>query len=186
MVSSRAFGVDDSADLSGANPSRYGVYLAHHQHLFRDGDTPTADLAEFALMAWQVARPPIMAPSYVRAHPRVQGTDVHWDDEHRAALVVHVALPAPAVAHRLAWQDRSWTHDRRAGRWLDPVDNTTTTVLATLTIRVPVPFEVLPDPLYRLGVPHTATAKSAVRVLCALVNAELAGVLADLDAEVSR
>jgi hypothetical protein len=60
------------------------------------------------------------------------------------------------------------------------------TALATLTVRVPVPVEVLPDPLYRLGVPDMATATSAVRVLCAVVNAELDNLLADVDTGVSR
>jgi hypothetical protein len=181
MVSPRAFELDDSADRNDAGTSRYGAYLTHHHHLFRDDEAPTADPAEFALMAWRVAVSPIMTPSYVRAHPRVQGTDAHWDDEGRAALAVHLALPASALATPLAWRGQGWTRDRYAERWFDPVDNSKATVLPTLTVRIPLPLEVLPDPRYRLGVPITETAKGALRVLCALMNAELSGVLSDLD-----
>jgi hypothetical protein len=91
MTSSVAFTVDDTADHTESGTSRYGAYLTHHQHLFRDGDIPTTDLAEFAIAAWRVALPPIMTPSYLRPHPRVQGSDAHWDEEHRAALVAHLA-----------------------------------------------------------------------------------------------
>jgi hypothetical protein len=186
MVSPRAFELDDSADRNDAGTSRYGAYLAHHQHLFRDDEAPTGDPAEFALMAWQVAASPIMTPSYVRAHPRVQGTAPHWDDERRAALAVQLALPTSAVATPLVWRGHGWTHDRYAARWLDPFDNSKATVLPTLTVRIPVPLEVLPDPRYRLGVPITETAKGALRVLCALMNAELSDVLADLDSAGAR
>lgn len=187
MISTLAFELDDDADRNESGTSRYGEHLAHHQHLFRDGDAPTTDLAAFALMAWRVAGPPIMTPSYVRANPRVLSTATGWDVEDRAGLAVYLALPTSALMDRAAWRGLRWPRNRYASEWRDRIDNNRTTVLASLTVNIPIPREMLPDPRYRLGAPDADTAKGALRVLCALLNAELSGVLAELDAaEVAR
>jgi hypothetical protein len=186
MPSRPAFRTDDRADrdLASDGVSRYGAYLARHRHLFhRDGDEapPTRDPVQYALAAWTIACPPIMAPGYVSSHLRIQDVTVHWDDEHRAALAVHIAAPAPAVTATLCspWQD--WAREHWPGRWFDPYDNDRVTVLTTLTVRVPLDPHRLPDPRYRSGIPDTDTAKQTVASLCAALNTDLTGLLAALD-----
>lgn len=182
-----AFDLDDGSDLNDAGTSRYGDHLAHHQHLFRDGAAPTTDEAAFALMAWQVAGPSLMTPSYVRAHPRVVATAATWDSEDRPGVTVHLALPATALADRLTRHGPGWVRERYATRWPDQNDNSRTSIHASLMVNIPIARDLLPAPRYQLGIPDPATAKGALRVLCALLNAELAGVLAELDGvEVTR
>lgn len=180
MVSPLPFTLDLSADHNEDGTSRYGNYLTQHQHLFPDDEPRTSDAgrAQFALAAWRVANSPIMSPSYVQPHPRVQGCEVHWDYENRGAVAVHVALPMPAALYRPEW--RGWARDRLT-RWGDPVDNSRVTALTVLTVRVPVPLKLLPDPVYRVDVPDTWMAKRAVNVLLEALNTELGDLLADID-----
>lgn len=180
MVSPLPFTLDLSADHNSDGTSRYGNYLAQHQHLFRSDEPSIQNVAraQFALAAWRIANSPIMTPSYVQSHPRVLGSDVHWDEESRAAVSVRLALPMPAGLRRPEW--RGWRWDRRAG-WGDPVDNSRITALTGLTVRVPVPVDLLPTPLYRLGEAHTWMAKRAVGVLLEALNAEIGDLLADIE-----
>jgi hypothetical protein len=183
---SPAFRIDDRADrdLASDGVSRYGAYLRQHRQLFHhdSGEAPpTRDPVLYALAAWTIACPPIMAPGYVSSHPRIQDVTVHWDDEHRAALAVHIAVPAPAVTATLRSPWRDWTCEHWPDRWFDPYDNDRVTVLTTLTVRVPVDPHQMPAPRYRSGVPDTDTAKDTVATLRAALNADLTDLLAALD-----
>jgi hypothetical protein len=188
MFSPRAFEPDDAADKTSASDgrSRYGIYLAQHQHQFRDEDVPTADVFGFALVAWQIAQSPIMRPGYVHTHARVQNSTGHWDHDHRPAIAVTLAAPPATATTRLASRWRGWTCDHIAEQWRDPETNDQITALTTLTVRVPLDADTLPTPRYHQDVPDTATAKRAVKVLCRLLNSELAGVLAALDQRAAR
>lgn len=188
MFSPRVFAPDDGADKMPASDgrSRYGSYLARHQHQFRDDDVPTADVFAFALVAWQLAQAPIMNPGYVRGHARVQSTAAHWDHDNRPAIAVTLAAPPAAATTRLMSRWRGWTCDHIAEQWVDPASNDQTTALTTLTVRVPLHADTLPTPRYHNDIPDTATAKRAVKVLCRLLNTELAGVLAALDQRAAR
>lgn len=96
-----AFRVNEHADLAHASDgiSRNGAYLAQHRDVFYplgEDDPPTDDPVEYAVLAWELAVPPIMAPGNVTWQPRIQATQAQWDDEHRAALAVDIAAPAPS------------------------------------------------------------------------------------------
>lgn len=191
MAGRAAFRTDDRADrdLASDGVSRYGGYLAQHRHVFhRDGDQapPTVDAVEYALAAWTIASPPIMAPGYVSFHPRIQNVTMHWDNEHRAACAVHIAAPAPAATKALRSLWRDWVCDSWLDRWFDPYDNDRVTVLTTLTVRVPLNPRRLPAPRYRSGIAQTQTAKDAVAALCTVLNTELNGLLAALDTPTRR
>lgn len=183
MVSPPAFTTDDRVDRERASDgvSRYGAYLAQRQYAFHEDDEPTADRVAFALAAWSIAGSPIMSPGYVSCHPRIQGTEVHWDDDHRAAIAVEIAVPAPLAAGKLPSRWRGWTCDHWARRWLDPYVNDRVTALTTLTVRVPLDPTELPIPKYVSGTPNTTTAKRAVAAICRRLNAELDGLLDALD-----
>jgi hypothetical protein len=191
MLSDNAFQIDDHQDqtLASDRKSRYGAYLRDkRRRFFHNGSDspPTADPVEFAVTAWSVATPPIMSPGYVTSHPRIQDTKVHWDDDHRAALAVEIAVPAPPITHRLPSRWSGWIRDGCGPRWRDPHDNDQLTVLSTVTIRVPLNPALLPDPTYTSGVPDTTCAKIAVGALCRMVNPELTDLLTAIDTPARR
>jgi hypothetical protein len=190
MLSDNAFQIDDRQDQSLASDrkSRYGAYLRDKRRLFfHNGPAPpTTDAVEFAVTAWSVATPPIMSPGYVTSHPRIQDTKVHWDDDHRAALAVEIAVPAPSITNRLPSRWSGWVQDGWGPRWRDPHDNDHLTVLSTVTIRVPLNPNLLPDPTYTSGIPDTTCAKIAVAALCRMVNAELTTLLIAIDTPTQR
>lgn len=192
MTHRPAFRVDERTDQQQASDglSRYGAYLAQHRQVFYPNgvdDPPTDDAVAYALSAWHIAGPPIMAPGYVSWHPRIQANSAHWDDDHRAALMVDIAIPAPlSVTAGLTVPWREWAHDSWLELWSDPSDNDRLTVMTTLTVRVPLSQRSLPEPRYRHGIPCTSCAKHAVATVCAVVNAELDNLLATLDTAASH
>jgi hypothetical protein len=127
-----------------------------------------------------------MSPGYVTSHPRIQDTTAHWDDDHRAALAVEIAVPAPPITHRLPSRWSGWLRDDCGPRWRDPHDNDQLTVLSTVTIRVPLNPTLLPDPTYTSGIPDTTCAKIAVAALCRMVNPELTDLLTAIDTPAQR
>jgi hypothetical protein len=185
LMIDKAFHVDDQRDreLASDRYSRYGAYLTQKRPLFHyDGSEqpPTTCAVRFAIAAWTVATPPVMAPGYVLAHPRIQGTDFHWDDS-RAALAVHIAAPAPPITNRLTSSWCSWHRDAWSRQWQDPYLNDSVTVLSTLTIRLPLPVTRFPAPQYTSAGPNTDVAKASVAALCHLVNSEFEDLLSAID-----
>lgn len=185
-----AFRVNDGYDIDQASDrySRYGAYLLQKRRLFHhDGSDrpPTACPVRFALEAWTVATPPIMAPGYVVTHARIQDTTFHWDDS-RAALEVRIAMPAPAITSHLSSRWSGWSHDPRSMRWQDPYSNDNVTALSTLIIRIPLEASRLPTPRYTRGLPDTEVAKNAVTAICRIANAELNDMLSAVDTPVRR
>ncbi len=184
----RAFTTDDGYDRENAGDrrSRYGAYLAQHRHLFLDEGVPTAQVDWFAFSAWDIATSPIMSPGYVRTHARVLGTDPHWDDDGRPAIAVRLVAPAPPRVRDVLGSDfqtwrPQWDLDGEVYAWTEPWDNATASAFATLTLRVPIPADVLPTPRYRSGIPDLATAKHAVTTLCTVANTVTNYLLAVLD-----
>jgi hypothetical protein len=186
LATSSAFTVDETydRDYSSDGRSRFGAYLRERSHMFRDGDGLMTESGAFALSAWRIAQSPIMAPGYVRTHPRVLSTEAYRDDDHRVAITVQVAAPLPAALVRAidGWRWRGW---ERVGftetRWVEPYDNDRPAAFTTVALRVPLAAAALPAPRYRAGVPETATAKRAVRAICDLLNDHVRPVLAELD-----
>jgi hypothetical protein len=180
---SDAFIVDDKGDreLSSDGCSRYGAYLRQRTAMFRDGDTVTDDILRFALAAWQIAQSPIMAPGYVRSHPRVVGNGEYWDDEGRPSVTVQIAMPLPTSlirsARHSAW--RSWEQQQNDQRWVQPYDNDRPAAFNILVVRVPLQAVTLPLPDYCNDAPTTSVAKSAVRTICDVINDEIRPILAE-------
>jgi hypothetical protein len=180
-----AFRVDDQYDVEPASDrqSRYGAYLSQKRNLFHyDGldQPPTRCPVRFAINAWIVATPPIMAPGYVVPHARIQNADFHWDDS-RAALAVDIAVPAPPIADHLRSRWSGWIRDEYSARWQDPYSNDKVTVLSILTIRIPLSHNLFPTPHYSHGLPDTRTAKESVATLCRIASAELDDLLFVID-----
>jgi len=186
-----AFRTDDERDrdLASDRRSRYGAYVAQWRHVFHDEGSehpPTTCPLRFAVAAWTVATPPIMAPGYVTAHPRIQNTAMHWDDDSRVAVAVHIAVPAPPVTNRLPSRWSGWARDSWSLRWQDPYNVDGVTVLSSLTIRIPLIADRLPTPQYEQDVPNALVAKEAVAAICRIANAELEDLLSALDTPTQR
>lgn len=142
--------VDDKYDqeYSDNGVSRYGQYLKQRPDEFRDGwsdePAPIQTAAEFAVHAWRVATPPVMAPGYVRVRPDLHRVTLHRDDDDGALYAeVHVPLRHHHIGSGskrfpYAWQD--WeTETDFAGDYLahfGPRTLRQTAVLASTVVRV--------------------------------------------------
>ena len=181
MNTDRAFQPDEDYDRTYASDgvSRYGAYLAQYRRWFDDDGEPTIDPRAFAAAAWRVAQSPIMAPAYVRAHGRVQTTSVRWDDDHRPAVCVDLAVSSPPEAAGLTHPWRRWTRDE-ADHWVPPWDYARPNAVTILSLAIPITGIALPQPRYHgdLPVADTSTAKQAVLAICGTLNAALAYILA--------
>jgi hypothetical protein len=112
-MADEAFRIDyeyDSGEADRAGGSRFLNYVRLNQGWF-DGcwalDDPRAD---FAATAWRIATAPVMAPGYVRTHPRILTAELQrsdWDSKllARADLIT----PAPQALRQ--------SSERGGGRW---------------------------------------------------------------------
>ncbi|MFI6503712.1 hypothetical protein [Nonomuraea typhae] len=117
-ANSRAFWLESDC-------ARYGAYVRQREHLFAEmwRDDPTA---EFATLAWRIARAPIMSPPYVRSHGRVLTAELKVSNYDGALVaVVELATAQPEVLRRFPrgeegrwWSD--WPSDSWTGRLYEP------------------------------------------------------------------
>ena len=122
-----AFWIDYGYDADHASDgaSRYGAYVRMAADtVFAecwDGtwDSPAHRAARFAAAAWQTATGPVMAPGYIRMHPRVLSarTEVNgWDGSLTGAVTLAAPWPAPLA------RSGDW---RGGQRWQDwPLQHT--------------------------------------------------------------
>lgn len=176
--------VNDRHDRDQASDrvSRYGAYLRDRATRFLDpwDDRPTTDPALFAAVAFEIGCSPIMAPPYITTHPRVAAVGVHCDDDARRAIRLDLALDLPTdLRHALPGGCQGWQRDYHGG-FYPPDNNDRPAATGVLTVRVPFPpADHLPAVFYdQHDNPHVPTAQTAVRVLVAHINTELADMLA--------
>ena len=172
-------------DAASNRRSRFEAYLNLNVDRFLDYDRePTTNADEFALAAFLIALPPVMAPGYVGTDARVLDVVAHWDGEDRPALSVSLVSALPSSPASLAGS--RWSSWRRDGYgssrlWVEHVGNDRVVLLPTLTVRMPLSSVVLPTPVYCGGLPDVEVAKVAVASVCTGLNRALAPVLAMLD-----
>ncbi len=113
-----AFWIDYGYDADHASDgiSRYGAYVrSATSTVFAecwDGtwDDPGGRAARFAAAAWQTATGPVMAPGYIREHPRVLSARVEvntWDGSLFGAVELATPWPVP-LARTRDWQGGQW------------------------------------------------------------------------------
>lgn len=118
MKTADAFWIDYGYDREQASNgvSRYGAYVRKGTSLAEcwDGtwEDPGIRQAKFAAAAWSTATGPVMAPGYVRHHPRVLSGKVAynaWDGTLNGLVRVVTPWPQP-LAQSCAWHpgDSLW------------------------------------------------------------------------------
>jgi hypothetical protein len=166
----------------GGTRSRFALYLGYHAHLFHTGDHQTTDRAAFALAAFMVATAPIMERPYIARHDRVLRTRPRRDNAGRRQLTIDIATPTPAdLTIRIPFEARGWeraaTHE-----FTPPAACDEPAAYTQLTIGLPIPIDLLPDPSYEDGrAPRVSTARQAVRVLANYANVVCGDLLGSLD-----
>ena len=115
-----AFWIDeeDDRDLASDGISRFGAYVRQSSALAEcwDGtwEDPGTRQARFAAAAWSTATGPVMAPGYVRHHPRVLTGKVAcnaWDGTLNGLVRLVTPWPQPLAQSR-AWHPAdSWWED---------------------------------------------------------------------------
>lgn len=184
MSTKQPFWLHEQHDRESASDglSRYGAYLASYRKKFLDDSELTTDRLTFASAAWRIAHSPIMSPSFVRTHPRIQSAETHWDDEYRLAVDVVLAMPNPWPAHPTSrYRARGWVEDRVWGGFSAPESNSVLALLPSLLVRVPVKPDDLVTPEYVAGVPAVNAAKDAVLAICQVLNPLVSGVLDNIE-----
>jgi hypothetical protein len=117
-MTTSAFWIDYGYDADHASDglSRYGAYVrGATDGLFAecwDGtwDSPEYRAARFAAAAWQTGTGPVMAPAYIREHPRVLSACIEvstWDGSLFTAVDLAAPWPAPLATSR-DWRDGHW------------------------------------------------------------------------------
>ncbi|MFI6296752.1 hypothetical protein ACIBEJ_34540 [Nonomuraea sp. NPDC050790] len=195
----QAFLIDADYDRDRASDgrSRYGYYVRDRAEQFREAwDWDESRPARFAATAWRVATGPIMAPGYVRHHPRLlsAGVEVNdWDGSLVGTASLVTSWPQPLAASR-EWRTgdtwwRDWPTEALWGsdgvRYLDPsgqeISRGQHFLMASAALAFPLPTQSLPP----LGSEPTADlvslAHSYVEVLVAEMNRIVTPVLDTLE-----
>ncbi len=119
-AASAAFWIDEEYDRDQASDgiSRFGAYVRKATWLAEcwDGtwEDPSTRQARFAASAWSTATGPVMAPGYVRHHPRVLTGEVasnSWDGTLNGVVRLVTPWPQP-LAQSHAWHSAdTWWED---------------------------------------------------------------------------
>ena len=183
------FWIDSEYDRANASDgqSRYGAYI--RQASF-DPWTDDCRHIELAIFAWQQATGPVMAPGYVREHPRVIRAQLDrsdWD----GSLLATVDLVTSQPKH-LRWMRsdddrglwRDWPHEGRSGqeRYREPDSDELASspyLLTTASLRFTVPSGGLPQP-HEDGA-DIETCQQSVAVLVRELNLIVRPVLARIE-----
>ena len=173
------FWVDAQYDRDNASDgvSRYGAYV--RQATFEPW-TDEGRAVELAVFAWRRATPPVMAPGYVRRHPRILSARLERDDYEGslvAAIEILTNAPSELRGARLPgdgyWRDwpTEWSFGSDRDLFRDPSGEDLARggryMLGSVTLQFKMTSD-LPGP--PAGGADVATCKEAVEILVAELN----------------
>jgi hypothetical protein len=156
-----AFWVDRDYDRDSASDgeSRYGAYVRKRLDWFQDAECWDWESGpvRFAAVAWRIATGPVMAPGYVRCHPKILRAEAERSDWDGSLLAsVDVITPWPHALDRShEWRARKWWRDwptetligHEAYYWPSGEDLAKDPyLLASASLRFAVSSEQLPHP----------------------------------------
>lgn len=194
----KAFWIDyeyDADHANRANGSRYFDYITDKAGAFEDcWDWEEVPKARFAATAWRIATGPIMAPGYVRIHPRILGVDLERSDWDGSLLAcVDLITPPPhALQSSSEWGGgkwwRSWPSESLSSREAyyypsgedlakDPY------ILPSVSLRFLIPDDrVLAPPADHPSLPELQhAAQHCVKALVDELNASITPVIEKLE-----
>ena len=196
-----AFWIDDGydADYASDGISRYGAYVRQATGtVFAecwDGtwDSPDHRAARFAAAAWQTGTGPVMAPGYIRMHPRVLSARAEvnfWDGSLFATVTFAAPWPAPLARSR-DWRGDGWWRDWPLQASLggpqyyrEPGEEELTGgryLLTTARLLFPLPADGLPAAPDGPRDALEAKARTAAQVLVSAMTAAVAPALDALE-----
>jgi hypothetical protein len=197
----QAFWTDDEYDREHASDgvSRYGHYVrsAARSGLMAecwDGtwDDDQVRRVRFAIAAWETASTPVMAPGYIRRHPRLLSGGVEycaWDGSLTGTAALAAPWPQPLARSR-DWQGgawwRDWPTESSIGReyYREPGEDEIASgryLMTTARLVFPMPPGGLPAAPSGPGDGVEDAAREAVAVLAAAMNTVVTPVLAVLE-----
>jgi len=198
-ASVRAFWIDADYDreMASSGGSRYGIYVHDRAETFREAwDWEETLPARFAATAWRVATGPIMAPGYVRRHPRLLSGQVEVNDWD-GTLVGNASLVTPwpqALAASRDWRTegtwwRDWPTEPNWGtdtvRYLDPggeqISGGQHFLMTSAALVFPLPTGSLPALPPEPAADLTALARAYIEVLVAQMNRVVSPVIDALE-----
>ena len=200
-MTTSAFWIDYHYDADHASDgiSRYGAYVRSATNtMFAecwDGtwDSPEYRAARFAAGAWQTGTGPVMAPGYIRMHPRLLSARVEvntWDGSLFAAVEMATPWPAPLTRSR-DWRGDQWWHDWPVedalggpNYYREPDDRDLTRspyLLARARLLFPLPTGGLPAAPDGPADALEGKARTAAEALVAAMNATVTPVLGALE-----
>ncbi|WP_433516462.1 hypothetical protein ACQP2T_13370 [Nonomuraea sp. CA-143628] len=198
-ASVRAFWVDTDYDREAASDSvsRYGFYVRDRADRFGEAwDWQETGQARFAATAWRVATSPIMAPGYVRFHPRLLSARVDvndWDGSLIGTADLVTPWPQPLAASRdwrtedTWWRDwptePNWSTD--TVRYLDPggeqLADGAHFLMASAALVFPLPTRPLPTLPPSPPTDLAALARTHVNALVTEMNRIVTPVISTLE-----
>jgi hypothetical protein len=194
------FWIDEEYDREHSDDgvSRYAAYVRDRMAEFAESWDGTWDdgTVPFARTAWYVATTPVMAPGYVRMHPRVLSAQIvrnDWD----GGLAADVSLSIPQPPH-LRWMRsdndrglwRDWPTERQLdGRttFYEPTGQEVSSshyLLGSARLCFPMADDLLPTTLrtsHHLPEVVVNAAQTAVRVLVRQLNEIVGPVLKQIE-----
>jgi hypothetical protein len=191
-----AFWIDQEYDRDQASDgiSRFGAYVRQSTALAEcwDGtwDDPATRQVQFAAAAWSTATGPVMAPGYVRHHPRVLTGTVTcnaWDGTLNGVVRLVTPWPQPLAQSR-AWHPADCGWDDWPTRpyggdtvyYREPGDDETAArryLMASAALIFPLSARALPTAPTGPRDDLEDRAREAVRVLTRAMNGVVAPVI---------
>lgn len=196
------FKIDTEYDRDYSNDgrsSRFAAYVRLAEHSFAEAWDGSWDdgTVPFACTAWRTATGPVMAPGYVRMHPRILSAQIvrnDWDGSLAADVSLVMPQPEPlrhmplyGTPARLGstWQDWPAEHPWGRGEVFCEPSGEDVTQRSYLMASARLCFS-LPDTQAALAVPHPGfaepgvterEAREAVEILVDALNEVVGSVL---------
>ncbi|MFD5468235.1 hypothetical protein ACFWIQ_36315 [Kitasatospora sp. NPDC127059] len=163
--------------------SRYGTYITeYNRKRFADWDDMSEPLttAQFAVAAWEVATPPIMAPGFAQRRPDLLSVTARLTED-RHELFFDIAVPV-YQGSMPGYRWRSWETQYGEGdyRYHHEPDGDRPALLTTTVVRIPAADWALPDPVAADSPDLVATAIDYVEAIVRQLNEAAGAVVADL------
>lgn len=195
-MAEQPFTIDSEYDQGHSDDgvSRYGSYVRDRMSAFAESWNGTWDdgTVPFATTAWRTATGPVMAPGYVRRHPRILSAQIvrnEWDGSLAADVSLITGWPS-ALQKLTAWHDWPSEHSFFSDREVFMEPSGEDVVRHQFLMPSARLCFSMPEAQAALAVPHAgyarpgaaeAEAREAVAILVDALNEIVGPVLARIE-----